>query len=74
MVDNGEHKADHGKVKEEAPVGVVGVERELVVAGHDGGSQEIGEDGASENDQDVLGDEAPGRVARPEEGRLKLRG
>lgn len=70
MVDKREEEADNGKVEENAPVGVVRVERQLVVASHDGRGNQIRQYDATEDDEDVLGDEPPRRVAGPKKRRL----
>ena len=70
MIHKGHDETDDGKVKYVAPIGVVGVLRQLVVCNHDACCDDVGEDGAAENDQDVLRDKSPWGMARSEEGRL----
>jgi hypothetical protein len=56
-----------GKIKDVSPVRVVRFLPELVVCNHDAGCDEVRKDAASEDDQDILGDPSPRRVAGAEE-------
>ena len=70
MIEKGEPKADNAKVEQMTPVGVLGVLRQLVMSRHDANRRQVGQDGSSKDNEDVLRDEPPWRVAGPEESRL----
>lgn len=70
MVDRDENVADDRKVKEKAPNRILRLQPQFVVAAHDTQCHKVGEDHASKNDEDVLGNEAPWRVTGAEKCRL----
>lgn len=70
MVEEDQDKADKGKVEQVSPISPLRLQTKLVVNSHDAGSHKIRQRAASENDEDILRDEAPWGVAGSEESRL----
>jgi hypothetical protein len=70
VVQKGQTKTVNGKIKDMAPVGVVGLLFQLVVRNHDTRGDKVRDNGTSKYDQNVLRDPSPRGMARTEERRL----
>jgi hypothetical protein len=70
LVEKGKEEADVGKVEHNPPVGEVARFVDLVVEDHDAHGKQSCQSQASEDDENVLGNEPPGRMACAEEGGL----
>lgn len=70
VVEEDQGKADDGKIEQVSPVSPLRLQTKLVIDSHDTSSHKVRQRAASENDEDILRDEAPWRVAGSEESRL----
>lgn len=73
VVEEHHDEADDGKVEQVSPVGEFRLFAELVVGDHDAGGHDEGENNASKDDENVLGNETPWRMAGSQESRLSKR-
>jgi hypothetical protein len=71
VIDGDKGVADDREVEKESPDRVFRLQSKLVVTAHDAKGDKVGEYQATEDDEDVLWNEAPWRVAGSEEGRLQ---
>lgn len=70
IVNEDQGKADNGKIKDMSPVGEVRLLTELVLGEHDAGRGKVSQHYTTKNDQDILGNPSPWRVACAQKGRL----
>jgi hypothetical protein len=72
MIDKHQHEAHKGEIKHESLICVIRLYTKLVVKGHGGHCHQVCQDNAAENDENILWDKAPRRMAGSKECRLGM--